>query len=235
MTIPDPPPPMQRLTRAVANRLRPGDLGVVAARAGVGKTACLVQIALAELWTEHPVVHVALDAPVRDIHTWYERVLADALRQGYFPEGTSLADLRLDLEGRRHIHSYLQQGFTAARLDDALTLMADVMDFHPRTVVLDGFPFELARQEALTDLRQLASERGFGLWLSALTHRHETDNGQTGLPRVLAPFEDLLDVVFQLTPERSKVILHLLRDRHGTEPSDPCLALDPATFLITAE
>jgi replicative DNA helicase len=51
-------------------RLQPGDVGIIGARAGVGKTACLAQIALADLVAGHAVLHVALDATVAHVREW---------------------------------------------------------------------------------------------------------------------------------------------------------------------
>lgn len=234
MTTPSTASPLEHLALAVADRLKPGELGVVAARAGVGKTACLVQIALTDLLAERPVLHVALDTPVRDVQSWYDRLLEEACRRGFFPEGTTLADLRLSLERHRHIHSYLQQGFTAERLAEAVSLMAEVMDFRPHTVVVDGFPFEIARQDAVADLRRLAADRGFCLWLTALTHRHEHADPETGLPPAVAPFADTLDLVLRLAPEGAQMRLTVLRDHGQGGEEEAGLALDPASLLVTS-
>lgn len=235
MTTPETPSPLDRLAAAVAARLKPGELGLVAARAGVGKTACLVQLALTELLAERPVLHVALDSPVRDVQGWYDRLLEEALRRGYLPGRTTLTDLRLQLERHRHIHSYLQRGFTAARLEEALALMEEVMDFRPHAVVVDGFPFEVARPDAVAALRDVARARSFRIWLSALTHRHEPEDSGTGLPQAVAPFVGTVDLVLRLGPEGERVLLTLPGAAAGTGPADaPALALDPATQLVTS-
>ncbi|MDY0002288.1 MAG: AAA family ATPase [Polyangia bacterium] len=235
MTISSTASPIAHLASAVADRLQPGELGVVAARAGVGKTACLVQLALTDLLAERAVLHVALDSPVRDVQSWYDRILDEAFRRGYFESDVTSSDLRLSIERHRHIHSYLQQGFTAERLEEAVSLMAEVMDFRPLTVVLDGFPFAIASQDSVTELRRLAAEQGFRLWLSVLTHRHEREDPDKGLPQGLSPFADSLDIVLRLAPDGAKMRLTVLRDHGEAGTLEAGLTLDPASLLVTSE
>ena len=52
--------PIRILERCCRGGLAPGELGVVMARAGVGKTAFLVQVGLDAAMRKQPVLHVAL-------------------------------------------------------------------------------------------------------------------------------------------------------------------------------
>ena len=58
-----------------------GGFGAVLARAGVGKTAFLVQLALDSLLRGEPVLHISLDAPVQKVDLWYREVLANIAAQ----------------------------------------------------------------------------------------------------------------------------------------------------------
>lgn len=223
------PSPLEALHARIGQRLAPGELGVVAARAGVGKTACLVQLALADLCAGRAVLHVALDLPVHEVRGWYDRIHREAGRRDWVDTSDSR---RLALERARHIHSYLQQGFTADRLSEALDFLADVMEFTPQLAVIDGFPFELASEESVAALQAVAKERQLPLWLTALTHRHEPPDEATGLPRAVAPFAEHLDVVTELAAEGEQVRLRLVRDHDEATPEDPALVLDPATLLV---
>ena len=66
---------------AFPSALAAGELGVVTALAGVGKTACLVQIALAELLQGRAALHVALDMTVSQVRQWYDRLFQEAGRR----------------------------------------------------------------------------------------------------------------------------------------------------------
>jgi len=51
-----------------------GGFGAVLARAGVGKTAFLVQLALNHLLRDINVLHISLDDPVNKVSLWYKEV-----------------------------------------------------------------------------------------------------------------------------------------------------------------
>ena len=59
--------PLRILEKSIHGGLGKGNLGVVMARAGVGKTACLVQIALDDLLRGRDVLHVALGQTVEHV------------------------------------------------------------------------------------------------------------------------------------------------------------------------
>lgn len=222
--------PLGRLSEEVLGRLEPGSIGALAARAGMGKTACLVQVGLAALAEQRRVLHVALDLPVRQVRDWYDRLCREASEKGWL-DGSEAA--RLDRERTRHIHSYLQQGFTADRLSGALEFLADVVDFEPHVVLLDGFPFELADRGAVAALGSVVRERGVKLIVTALTHRDDPVDPDTRLPANLAPFEKEMTAVVVLEPSAGGVAhLRAIWSRGGSVDAPLRLQLDPTSLLV---
>lgn len=224
--------PLHLLDSSIRDQLCPGCLGIIAARAGMGKSTVLAHIALAELLADRPVLHVCLNHPVADVRGHYDRMFDEASRHGLL-DGSDTH--RMALERRRHIHSYLRQGFTADKLDEALQFLGDVMDFSPRTVVIDGFPLEVASHGALAKLRDVARASETRIWLTAVTHRHEPIDPAVGVPKPLDGFADLLDVVLSLVSEGDRVLLRLLRGADKDAPKPLPLVLDPATNLLTRQ
>src|SRR5512143_625271 len=73
--------PLRILEKSTHGGLGKGNLGVVMARAGVGKTACLVQIGLDDLMRGRDVLHVALGQTLEHVQSWYDALFDDlALR-----------------------------------------------------------------------------------------------------------------------------------------------------------
>ncbi len=224
--------PLHLLDGSIRDQLCPGCVGVIAARAGVGKSTMLAHIALAEMLEDRAVLHVCLDDPVAAVRGHYDRMFDEAGRHGLL-DGSDTH--RMALERRRHIHSYLRQGFTAEKLDEALHFLGDVMDFSPRTVVIDGFPLEVASHDAVEKLREVARASETRIWLTALTHRHEPIDPEVGVPKPVDAFADLFEVILNLAPDGDQVLLTLLRAADNDAPKPLPLILHPATNLLTRQ
>ena len=135
-----------------------GDLAVVAARAGVGKSSCLVQLATAELLEGNSVLHVSLDNPVGHVRRWYDNQIDRIKARMSQPED----ELRLEVERRRHIHCYLDDSFSAEKLATSCAFLKEHMDFEPRLALFAGEAGLLVYRRMLVQLARLGS----GAWLA---------------------------------------------------------------------
>jgi hypothetical protein len=208
--------------------LEPGTVAVVAARAGVGKSSTLVQIALDELVDGGATLHISLDNPVAHVRRRYNRLIE------YATQGVEDArhphELRLHVEQLRHIHSYLDGNFTPETLVKSSRFVREHMDLRPRLAVIDGFSFADAKDNAISELREAALEAGLEVWLSVLTHRHEAPESDDELPPPLDTFSGSLDAVVRLEPEGKVIDVQRWRKRGGWAPLD--VRLDPKTMLL---
>ena len=66
--------PLKLLGRNNDDLLPEGGFGVVLARAGVGKTALLVQLALNAMLRDIDVLHISLSEPVKKVTLWYKEM-----------------------------------------------------------------------------------------------------------------------------------------------------------------
>ena len=215
------------MTRMIREGMADGDIGVVAARAGVGKSACLVQIAMAELLDGKAVLHVSLENKVSHVRQWYSNLITKIEGESKLPPH----ELKLQVEQNRHIHSYLDDGFTAERLADSHQFIREHMELDPKLVVIDGFPFEKATKEQLQSLAMTAKELKLQIWFSALTHRHLPAADENGLPFPLESFADQLDQVVHFDPESDGIGVRIWR-RDRTEWTQLPIKLDPKTMLL---
>jgi hypothetical protein len=210
----------------------PGKLALVMSRAGVGKTALLVGIGIDALLSGQKVLHVALDRSVDKIRDWYDDVLTEMLRREkklqHWPA------LQLDVERRRHIHTYVGQSFSVERLHSATALLRDAMEFEPNVIIVDRLDLEGDIDPAtVAGLRELAAQTGAELWMACRTHR-EGPKGEPGhLPPPADRFEDSVDLAFRLDPYDAKVRLHVLKDNDQMVGQDLNILLDPQTLLLT--
>ncbi|MBW2055169.1 MAG: AAA family ATPase, partial [Deltaproteobacteria bacterium] len=173
-----------------------GSFGAVLARAGVGKTALLVQLALHTLLKGKYVLHISLDDPVNKISLWYKEVFRH-LTQSY--DAKKRSKLWEDLLPYRFIMTFKVEGFSVPKLEERLTDLKEQNIFSPQMVLIDGFDFNESARTSLSEFKSLAQNHSLHVWFSVKTHRHET-HGPDGMPASLLDVSDLFDVVIQLRP-----------------------------------
>ena len=72
--------------------LKEGGFGAILARAGVGKTAFLIQIALDYLLRKQNILYISLNDPVEKICLWYEEVYRKIDGKWYWKSMTARFD-----------------------------------------------------------------------------------------------------------------------------------------------
>ena len=207
--------------------LSDGAFGAVLARAGIGKTAFLVQIALHTMLRDRNVLHISLEDPVDKVTLWYREVFHLLARERHLQEAPRLWD---DLLPRRFIMTFKVEGFSVPKLRERMTDLMEQGIFRPHTLIVDGLPFEGAVRGQLEALKRLSAELGVRCWFTVRTHRHEAPLPD-GLPPQLAPVQDLFEVAVQLLPQGQDIHIHLLKAPSGPI-REAAVRFDPATMLI---
>ena len=209
----------------------PGRLALVMARAGVGKTAFLVDIGIDALLSGQKVLHIALNSTVDKVRTWYDDILIEMLTREKKLEHSSA--IQLDIERRRHIHTYMGHSFTVDRLKSGAELLKDVMHFEPQVILMDDMADDSLNPETIGAIKALAAELGAELWMTCQTFR-EGPAGEPGhLPPPADQVEDLVDLAFRLDSHDAKVRLHVLKDHQEMLNKDTHILLDPQTMLLS--
>jgi hypothetical protein len=199
----------------------------VLARAGVGKTAFMVQLALYSLLQERNVLHISLNDPVKKVRLWYDEVFR-AMAESY--DRTQIQAIWNDALPHRFIMTFKVEGFSIPKLQERLTDLSEQGIFSPQMVLIDGLPFADGSRETLMGLQDLAGRYGVPVWFTITIHRHE-DPGEDGLPVQLAEVKDLFETAVVLLPDGKDIhVRSLLGAAPSGEPSP--LVLDPATMLL---
>jgi hypothetical protein len=115
---------------------------------GVGKTACLVGIALDDLLRGGHVLHVALDQSVAHARAFYDTVFDELTSSTHLEDA---ARVRTEVDRRRSIRSYSAGGFSAAKLREALRFEAEAAR-RPELVIVEGFDWQAPRGTSSLDL-----------------------------------------------------------------------------------
>lgn len=215
--------PLRRIGNETEDILPEGGFGAVFARAGVGKTALLVQLSLHNILQNKNALHVSLDDPVKKVSLWYKEVFSYLTKSYDVEEANQLWEKMLP---KRFIMTFNVNAFTLKKLERRLSDLKEQNIFVPQVILIDGLPFNPAIREPLSDLKRLAKENSFHVWFTIKTPRHE-DPGLDGMPAPLVDVADMFEVVLQLQPKGKEI--HVTTLKGGSAET---LVLDPSTMLI---
>ena len=219
--------PLRRMAIDSENILPEGGFGVVLARAGVGKTALLVQLALnALLWNKN-VLHVSLNDPVKKVNLWYQEVFHHLTKT---IDAKKSSELWESILPHRFIMTFKAEGFSVPKLAERLSDLKEQDIFSPQAIFIDGLAFDESQKKPLFDLKSFAKNHSLYVWFTAQTHRHEAPD-PSGFPVQLQSVVELFDIVIQLQPEGKDIFLNVLK-REVDNNSFPVLQLDPSTMLL---
>lgn len=228
--------PLRILDKSIHGGLGKGNLGVVMARAGVGKTACLVQIGLDDLMRERAVLHVALEQTVGHVQSWYDALFDDLVNQ------TDLEDseqVRFAIARKRLIYSFADHDLWPERLEKTVEMFKKHLDFQPAAILVDGYDWSahsVAENAAMIGaFKAYAKMLGAELWMSAQTHREVTSSHPDRVPPPCDAYGDLIDVVLFLEPHGDDISVRLLKDHGDAEPHDTHLHLHPDTLRLVVD
>jgi hypothetical protein len=219
--------PLHQLGLTSEDSLPDGSFGAVLARAGIGKTAFLVQIALHTMLRDRNILHISLDDPVEKVTLWYREVFNLLAEKRNVQVSAPLWD---DLLPRRFIMTFKVEGFSVPKLKERMTDLIEQNIFRPHTLIVDGVPFDNDVRDLIKDLKDLSAATGVRCWFTVRTHRHEAPTPD-GMPPQMASLQDLFDVSVQLVPDGEDIHIRILKGLE-TPPRDTAVRFDPATMLI---
>src|SRR5215813_2075790 len=200
--------PLRLFEHSIHGGLGRGNVGVVVARHGIGKTAFLVGIALDEAMRGRKALHVSLDKTVDHVREFYDEIFMDLAHSAHLED---LPAERLEMERNRMIHTYAGKSFTIPKLRHSINFLKEYAHFDPACLILEGFDFDRAILADMEAFQKLAGDFNVEMWMSAVTHRGVPSN-QHGIPGPLAKLAPAIAVIVQMADVRDGVHLSLLKD-----------------------
>jgi KaiC/GvpD/RAD55 family RecA-like ATPase len=204
-------------------------LGLVMARAGVGKTAILVQIAMDCLLRGHKVLHVSIGEGLDKTKVWYDDVFK-MMTAGQKQD--EVAEIEEEVMRNRMIMTFKESSFTRPKLEERLNDLVYQNIFRPDCIVVDGFDFNNADEQAIIDIKELMTIMDLHVWFTAVCHRDDTRISEAGVPAPCHHLDDLFDTVIVLQPREDEILLNIVKDCPGCAEPGRVLNLDPATMMI---
>ncbi len=202
--------------------LSAGQIGVVLARAGVGKTSFLVQIGLRSLLAEGYVLHLALGQSLDQVQHYYDTLFAEQAR-GQEPEESE--HQKLTMPERRAILALSNKQLKIPDLQKSLHTFLQHLKWKPSVVLVDGGEWEPDLAPWLALFRASAQTAGCGLWFASLLDKQLG----TAIPQQIPAALKEVDQALVLRTGKDGVELLQL----GSDPqaAKSLSVLSPATLL----
>jgi len=216
--------PLRLLEKGLHGGLGTGNIGVVVAAHGVGKTPFLVGVALDELLRGGSVLHACCDQTVGHVRAYYDTVFEELAATSHLEDE---ATTHAEIDRRRSIRVYTPGGLTVPKLRDAARFDVEAGN-PPSLLVVEGLDLGQAEGEEIDGLRKLARELKAEVWLSTSCDEERPD----AIPPDVAKLGDLVSVVLALEPGSGAVRLRALKDHENPDVSTLHVSLDPKTLLL---
>lgn len=224
--------PLRVFEKSIHGGLGKGNLGVLASRKGVGKTACLVHIATDQLFNDKHVIHVSFSSRVDHIVSWYEDIFTEISKMRDLENAVSVHD---EIVKNRVIMNFNQDGINTDQILRSISAMITDGNFSADQVLFDGYDFGECTPEDIAKYKAFAEDHQVEIWFSVSLSTEEPCFDEKGFPVQLKAFVENLDVIITLAHDGNHVKLRAVKDHASSELSAMHLMLDPKTMLIARE
>ncbi|GHU97900.1 hypothetical protein FACS189483_05080 [Spirochaetia bacterium] len=225
--------PVRIFEKSIHGGLKAGEVGIIAAPRGIGKTSVLVQIALDKLLQDKKVIHVSYTKHNDYVLAWYEDIFEEFVTKKHVE---NIAEVKNEVVNNRVLMKFSQDGITGDQILRSLRALIVDGGFNAEAIIVDGFEFINPERDRdrLTKVRQLAEELKLSVWYSCTVTTDGAYDKQ-GIPAILKDALDALDVIVVLDPKADHIDLTVSKDREAYNPEHMALKLDPKTLLILEE
>ena len=189
-----------------------GEISLMMARHGVGKSAALINFALDEIMKERKVLHFSVGMGSEKTHHYYQKIFKDN-NQRYLSSHQKTWE---DIYHQFTVVSYLDVGKMVADLDDEIETILGSTDGNPSMIVVDGLDFDAHTEKHLAVLSEVAKKRGTKVLVSLILHRN--GGGEVDLDGPFSVAKGYSSHIYFLEPdpENHRINLELITE-HGNE------------------
>lgn len=212
--------PLRILDSTLGGGLGAGNIGLLTAAHGVGKTAALVHIATDQLLQGKHVLHVTFHKVPSHVIAYYEEIFQEISRSRNLEQAMDVHDEIVRNRSVMNLETYAVE-----HLVESLELRMNQGGFRPDTLVIEDFDFQRAGDDSPQKLKEVAKKKNLEIWVS-----HSPEEGGVEVAALAAVF----DVVMHLRVSGKHIHLELHK-AHGRPIQNPHLLLDPKTLLIVKE
>ena len=209
-----------------------GCIGSVIARAGVGKTAFLVQIAISGLLNEKKVLHISVQDLVDKVNLWYVEMFQNITKDFESEQTKKLWD---ELLTRRFIMTFEGESFEIDKLLKRITELKSQNIFNPDLIIFDGLSYDSSEYNQFSKLTEFVKSNAISLWFCIRTNVAFESDPDELYQKFGIEFKGLFDVLVMMIPEKDRILVQQYSSQNLISDNRPILFLDPSTMLIKEE
>ncbi len=212
--------PVRNFENTLGGGVKPGEIGVIVSKKGLGKTSILVQLGIDKLLQGDHVVHVSFNQQASYVMTWYEDIFTELAKKKNLDKAD---DVKADIVSKRIVLNFNQDTVKTKQIIKTIKALADGGS-KPEAIIIDGFDFAKADADCMKMMKDFAKEMKVSIWYSA-------DTEVAGIPETISRFSGDLDVILHLEPKTDCIQIQVLRE-HGDKSYDTELKLDVKSLLL---
>ncbi len=196
--------------------LKDGEMGLITAKKGLGKTSILVQFGIDSLLNDKALIHVSFDQQSSNVIAWYSSILAEIAKK----KSLNLDDVNEEIVRNRTILNFNQETFTLPKVVNTLKAMKDG-GIKISSIVVDGLDMNKASAADIKCFADFTKAEKMTAWFSFTNEA--ADLKSTLDAEKLANFT----TVAHLAAEGKNLSLAILKNGEGK------VNLDAKTLLMT--
>ena len=208
--------PVRFFDNATSAALKDGEMGLVTAKKGLGKTSILVQFGIDSLLNDKALVHVSFDQQSSNVIAWYSSVMAEIAKKKNF----NLDDVSEEIVRNRTILNFNQETFTLPKVVNTLKALKEG-GIAIASVVVDGLDLAKTSAADLKVFGDFVKAENMTAWFSY------TNEAATLKDTLDAAKLDSFATVAHLAASGNQLSLTVLKNGDGS------VNLDAKTLLFT--
>ncbi|MCR5285727.1 MAG: hypothetical protein K6D95_09025 [Treponema sp.] len=189
----------------VSPALKDGEMGLVTAKKGLGKTSVLVQFGLDSLIRDKATVHVSFDQHSSNVISWYSSVLAEITKKKNI---SNLSEISEDIVRNRTILNFNQETFTLPKVVNTIKALNEGGS-KISTLVLDGLNLANTSKDDLSLFADFIKKEKMTAWFS---YASEADKLKDTLD---AEKINLFTTVAHMASNGKEIAISLLKNGEG--------------------
>ncbi|WP_296690313.1 ATPase domain-containing protein [Treponema sp. UBA6852] len=214
--------PIRIFDEAANGGLKAGELGLVTAKKGLGKTSVLVQFGMDTLLNGKQLVHVSFNQHSENVISWYDGIYNEISKKKAI---ANAADVKEQILRNRTILNFNQDNISLEKVVNTLNALK-AGGTAVAGVVIDDVDFSKVKEADLQTVASYAKVTKTKIWFSSTS---VGDKLEDSAPKALLPY---FSAVIHLSSKNSVTQLSILKMGKNTD-IETTLKLDSKTLLIT--